>query len=654
MGGKTIQTPHPDEVAEKDDEPKGDHPSAKVEATKKRDNVGQWRVRLHAASTDLERKWDRLLPLTTVTREEEEWPHGIIASGEDIMTVMAKVPHTPEVLVTDGGAVHASTSAALRARHLEMWGRTRHKATCVWMLIENTHEAEVCDDEKELACALDAAMQRRMKKACGAMGAQRFKWGSTEADFALDRIEAAMAVQEEEWGETLPTEALRGARFWEWPTEPSTEEEQWDGQKVSGLEVEEQLTEEEIRERAEDRKAWIAEGQTWWSAFLPAARERVRACLEENKRVNESVAEVVSGHSTPGQLGPKYEDALPGRVNDVMVPQDDYRPGARGTIWSWEIGKCEECVPRSVECEIREAGGFSAQRLIEIARILEFPDKRAVQMVAVTGASHATKDFPLNSHAGRNHQGPGAHHSIVTKMMAGKVRDKHFVVTAVPITHPFGVVPMGGTVQRQKELEAYEIERDGGDIDKNVRGTYNGSFPLDGTSPNDHCKPEEHTQKPWVSMRPVVRGAAIVRSIGAPAAKMFKLDLKAACTQLPHQVSQRWRQTIYWRWKVKGIWQGGFMVDKRVDWGMANSGNVFHRAVTCIMVRWVEKVLMEEWVPTMRCQITKKWMQERIECGHDGQQGVPGFVHGFLDEYWFFLAGDRYRRPRASAWNTSE
>ena len=44
------------------------------------------------------------------------------------------------------------------------------------------------------------------------------------------------------------------------------------------------------------------------------------------------------------------------------------------------------------------------------------------------------------------------------------------------------------------------------------------------------------------------------------------------------------------------------MVDKRMEWGMANSGNVFHRAVTCMMVRWVEKVLLEEWVPIIRCQ----------------------------------------------------
>jgi hypothetical protein len=480
----------------------------------------------------------------TVVQEMETWPHGIIAKGEDTMAVLSKWAHSPEMVVIDGGALHISTTAALRARHMSEWGRVKSKAMCVWMLMERAQEAEVYDDEREMAEALYAAMQRRMEKACGAMGAQRFKWGATEADFELGRIEAAMAVKEGEWGETLSNEEWTSARHWEWPTEPTTAEEPWDGPDVSGIEVEESFTAEEIEERRTDREAWIAEGQTWWSAFLPAARGRVRTCLDGNQRVNERVAEVVAEHTTPGQLGPKHEGVLTGRVNEVLVSQDDYRPGARGKIWTWESGQCEECAPRSVECEIQDAGGFSAQRLVEIATTLEFPDKRAAQMVASTGASHGTKAFPLNSYAGRNHQGSGVHHSIVTKMMAEKVKGGHFVLSAgrdcpwtdAPITHPCGVVPMGGTVQRQKELEACEIERDGGDIDKHVRGTYNGSFPLDGTSPNGHCEPEPGTQKPWASIRPVVRGAAIVRSTGAPAAKMFKLDLKAAYAQLP------WRQ----------------------------------------------------------------------------------------------------------------
>jgi hypothetical protein len=198
--------------------------------------------------------------------------------------------------------------------------------------------------------------------------------------------------------------------------------------------------------------------------------------------------------------------------------------------------------------------------LKEVAATLQFPDERAVQMAAVTGATHGTKDFPLTSYAGRNHQGPGVHHAIVTKMMTGKVRDSHFETPEGatgpwlehPSCHPLGVVPVGGTAQRQKELEACETERDGGAIDKNLRGTHNGSFPHGGSSPNDHCNPDPDAQKPWVTVRNVVRGAAMANSVGAPATKFFKIDLKVAYTQLSHQVTQRLRQAIYWRWKVNG------------------------------------------------------------------------------------------------------
>lgn len=587
--------------------------------------------------------------MTRVDQEQDEWPHGVVTAGEGVMAVLAEMTHTPEVIIVDGGATHPTTATKLRARHMHMWGRVRSKATHVWMLrMETRTEAVVYESSEEMAEELDRAMQSRMRKAYGSMGAQRFKGGVQAEDFSLAKVREALAVQSyEEWGERWSTEQLQAATFWEWPKEPDTTEAKWNSPELTGLEVEDQLDENQRQERQADLELWKREGQTWWGAFLPATRDKVQAFLDGNKTANDAVAEEVSKHTVPGTPGPKYSDALPERGNELTVTQAEYRPGARGRIWTWQSGSCEECLPVSVEKEIAAAAGFSAERLKEVAAILKFPDKRAVQMAAETGATHGTKDFPLTSYAGRNHQGSGVHHAIVTQMMTGKVRDSHFEIQdgetepwlEHPNCHPFGVVPMGGTVQRQKELEAYETERDGGAIDKNVRGTYNGSFPHDGSSPNDHCNPDPDTQKPWVTVRNVVRGAAILNSIGAPAVKFFKLDLKAAYTQLLHQVTQRWRQIIYWRWKVNGEWCGGFMQDKRMEWGMANSGNVFHRAVTCVMVRWIEKVLLEEWMPTLECKITKKWVKARLQQGHVGQQGVPGFVHGFLDDYWFFLAG---------------
>jgi hypothetical protein len=164
----------------------------------------------------------------------------------------------------------------------------------------------------------------------------------------------------------------------------------------------------------------------------------------------------------------------------------------------------------------------------------------------------------------------------------------------------------------------------------------------------------------------MVRNANILRAIGAPTVEGFKLDLKAAYTQLFHQLTQRWRQTIYWRWKEEDEMVGGFMTHVRCEWGQAMSGTWFHRAVTSLMVRWIEKALLEQWVPTIKCEVTRKWVQERLEMfpevwekspeemqaekvnptakrrrpkNRNSTQGVPGFCQGFLDDFWMIVAG---------------
>jgi hypothetical protein len=418
---------------------------------------------------------------------------------------------------------------------------------------------------------------------------------------------------------------------------------------ITGLETGEDLSEAERQERSDDLIRWKEEGQTWWGALGPEATKRMKEYLEGNARVNEAVARAVAKDSEEGSEGPNFGDVWPAEgVNEIIIQQSDLRPGARGKLWSWESGVCKETTPKLITDDIRKAGGFTAAKVGEIAETLGFADQRAIQMLTETGSSHGTKGFPLVSYAGRNHQGAGRHHAIVTKMMRSKVAEGHFAGSDEddgpgkdrPDTIPFGVVPMGGTVQRQKDVERYEAERGGGAIAKNVRGTYNGSFPHDGTSPNDHCEPDEGTTRPWVTLRNVVLGACILKSIGAAEVKFFKLDLKAAYTQLIHQQTQRWRQTIFWTWVEGQTMQGGFMIDKRMEWGMACSGTVFFRAVTCLMVRWIEKALIEEWMPHVEDAQVRKWVRERAEQGLGAEmQGCPGFCHGFLDDFWIFIAG---------------
>ena len=278
-------------------------------------------------------------------------------------------------------------------------------------------------------------------------------------------------------------------------------------------------------------------------------------------------------------------------------------------------------------------------------------------MLTSTGSTHGTNGMPLNSYAGRNHQGAGRHHEAVTKMLVGQVEGDHFTATPGggppehrhPLTRPFGVAPMGESVARRKDLGSYELEKVG-QIGKQVRGTYNGPFPHDETSPNAHCEPTPEDEprndhwkpsdnKTWVTLRAVVRGAATLRNIGAATVQCFKIDLKAvaaACTQMTHQVTQRWRQHAHWRWNTPDGVRGGFLHHTRCEWGQAFSGWNFHRSVTTLMVKWIAKTLRGDWIPTVTCPATRAWMASRLEMGLEGDQSVPGFVYAFLGGSWIF------------------
>jgi hypothetical protein len=78
-------------------------------------------------------------------------------------------------------------------------------------------------------------------------------------------------------------------------------------------------------------------------------------------------------------------------------------------------------------------------------------------------------------------------------MMEEKVKEGHFAsdkegaFSKWPKVLPFGVVPVNGTVQRPKEPEMRKLLR-GLPHQDNVRGTWDGSSPHDGTSPNDFCE----------------------------------------------------------------------------------------------------------------------------------------------------------------------
>ena len=105
-----------------------------------------------ASGPEMATKWERLLQKAEVVDEKGEWPHGIIARGEDVMEILNRFTRTPEVVIVDGGCMHTATGKAFAGRHLRLWGRVKLGECTVWMLRERTgREAEVFRSTGELA-----------------------------------------------------------------------------------------------------------------------------------------------------------------------------------------------------------------------------------------------------------------------------------------------------------------------------------------------------------------------------------------------------------------------------------------------------------------------------------------------------------------------
>ena len=103
--------------------------------------------------------------------------------------------------------------------------------------------------------------------------------------------------------------------------------------------------------------------------------------------------------------------------------------------------------------------------------------------------------------------------------------------------------------------------------------------------------------------------------------EIFKLDLRRAYTQMVMMNTQRWRQTVFWKWlNDEDEVVGGFMQDSRSMWGMAHSGNGFYRTITSLTVRYVTHQLLKEWAPFVKCPFAKRWIQKRKLAGFDSQK----------------------------------
>ncbi len=131
------------------------------------------------------------------------WPQILISTGNEVVQMLEKMSRTPAWLVVDGGALHARSAVAIRARNYKKWGS--RGAVSVWGIHVSRDAAlrRYCS-VPAMAAVLDKQVQHQLAKAYSAVGGARFKEGIRDSDFCTTRIMEAMAgVPAEVWGENL-------------------------------------------------------------------------------------------------------------------------------------------------------------------------------------------------------------------------------------------------------------------------------------------------------------------------------------------------------------------------------------------------------------------------------------------------------------------
>ena len=496
---------------------------------------------------------------------------------------------------------------------------------------------------EDLASRLESEMQRRAVRAFHSVGSTRFKEGVKESDFKWENVGTTFATTPNEiWGEECDIGEWGLQPKAEWPTEPKTATRTKDEWQVHGIETTIHESMEDRKVRMKDRKEWVNEGQHWWDAFTPEAKKRVQRFLHDNVRA-----------TTVLENGQNSKHRTFGKVEDLYLQETDYRPGARRAIWSWMNGQCEEVKPRHVATEAK----YNIPNILAAAKLLDFKDHEAIGWLTTWGNTHNTHDFPLNSYASRNHQGAAQQIEAITIMMKEKVSEGHFSLgqqgywTPTPLTLPFGIVPVNGTVQKPKEAEMMK-KLNGNPYKENVRGTWDGSSPHDGRSPNDACDLVPELNAKWVTIDDITQSLCVLMATGTKV-EIFKIDLRRAYTQLVVMLTQRWRQTVYWKWKNDdGKMIGGYMQDRTSMWGMTHNGSAFYRTITQLTVRYINHRLATEWAPTVTCPFAKQWMKTRELAGFDNKtenkadtsidkQTMPATVQAFLDDFWFMIASSK-------------
>jgi hypothetical protein len=567
-------------------------------------------------------KWARLLYLDTVNTSDA--PHMLVTTASDLLQGLNSLHSPPLWVVVDGGCFHSTTKAAIKARGYYLWGA--HFSILIWTLqLNNDHVSPIYQSLEALASALRKASQKQIMKSYYSVGSARFKIGYCDGDFAMDKVAGVLHNPATSDCGYAAKSKWKMACTRHCPQEPATVALPLHDNQLLGYECQNVLSKEQAEERRLDLLLWKKQGQLWIDAFPGPARKRAQTFLNDNAQANAAVARAAqawesSPHPSPFTFG---------EVDDLVVTQEELRPGARGILWEWRDGTCTTTTPETASNKVV----FNVKNVTEAYRLVNFRDNRALQMLTITGSSHMTKNFPLHCLASRNHQGAAKFPHTITKLILDKIASGHVVKVSGdamssphPPTIPFCVLPVNGSLANLKEDQHFNKEQ-GEPYKPNVRPTFDGSSPHDesGLGINDHTvlPPELDTQ--WATGAQVEESLRVLLFIGA-LVLAFKLDLEKSYFQIWHQNTQLWRQHFYHDYIHMGVRHAGYMASNRCLWGFASSAAVFHRSITTITVKYVERCLLLEWVPTMQCPKVKT-MDGRQENRRHATTGCSSGLH---------------------------
>ena len=384
----------------------------------------------------------------------------------------------------------------------------------------------------------------------------------------------------------------------------------------------------------------------WFSTFVEPNHSQVRTFLQKYQ----AAADKLATDATAAGSGHTSHLRWP-RVPTLTLHQTTLRPGAQNTIYIFST-------LRPITADLR----YNVANIQLAAADLQFPDEEAIHELTIGGASLGNPELPLTTHICRNHQGSAKHWHAVTDQLrqwidgkelrgphAEALDDSRFDGFAYPAAIPAIAVPINGTESRLRGKD-YHLQRAGLPFQVKVRPTFDLSSPHDSdSSPNGFCVIDPMTQTPWTTADHVAADLVPLSTAAPPGCPLrgFKVDLHAAYRQLHARRADRWQQQIFWRFPVNGVMRGGWFEDTRMMWGGKRAGIIFHRAVTSLVVLFIHQKLQTDWLPLISDPTTNEWISARRAAGYATPQLLPAIVKGFLDDFFFIIAGSASDQERA-------